>query len=626
MSGRASAFLASTIRPNSLLMAALAFLAVAVVLAMTASAPYLFKGATMEGEVATQLRATTGLVVVSNGRASFALLPAPHIEIANLSLADPDGALTVDAGSLEGDVRLLPLIVGRLELASATLTRPKLTINLDARGMPADSTIGRALHGLGPTQGAQSARLGSVTLVDGTAHLSSRSLARPPTLDEIDVTLDWPEVDSPVTLTGTLNVDGVATDVAAWVAQPTTLMRGEASPIALRIHAAPIDLSANGDLSHGDKTAFHGSMALSAPSLAALLARTGLGGRLIAPFANAALNSDTTIQLDRAGVTTVDLQKLRLDLDGNRFEGTLAYENDGRPSVSGTLATDTLALAPFFAVEPSLADAQHRWTHTAFVVGRDDAIDLDLRVSATHLKVAAFTIDNAALSVMTRGERTEVALNEGQAYGGAIKGRASIGVRDGIVSLRGAGTLNGADLAGLSWDASGRQLAAGALSGTLNVESSGDSPAALMAHLQGWAKGSASDGEVAGLDLGRGLREIGAGRPAAWVAAFAALRRGRTAFSNATLALRLADGIATIEEAKLQGPAAAAALTGSADIANRALDLTATASPPTDGDPAAGTGAAATGRLAVAIGGGFDAPVLRPLGTGAPPAGGAVQP
>lgn len=615
MRGRAAAFLAETVRPNSLLMAVLAFLAVTVVLAMTASAPYLFKGATLEGEVATQLRATTGLAVVSSGRASFGLLPAPHIEIADLHLAAPDGALAVEAGALEGDVRLLPLIVGRLELASATLERPKLTIDLDAHGMPADSTIGRALQGLGPAADARDARLGSVTLVDGTAHLKSRRLARPPALEDIDVTLDWPEVDSPATLTGSLLVDGVETDVAAWLAQPSTLMRGETSPIALRIRAAPIDLSANGDIMNGEKIAFHGHMAASTPSLAALLERAGAGGRLVAPFTNAAVNSDATIQRDRAGVTTVDLQGLRLDLDGNRFEGALAYENDGRPSVSGTLATDTLALAPFLAAEPSLADAQHHWSRTPFATGREEPVDFDLRLSASHLKVAAFTIDDAALSVMTRGDRTEMALNEGQAYGGAVKGRASIGMRDGTVSLRGAGTVAGADLAGLGWDAFGRQLAAGALSGSLNVETTGDSPAALMAHLQGWAKGRASDGEISGLDLGRALRAAGGLRPESGVAEMAALRRGRTPFTSASFALRLADGVATIEEGRLEGPGADAAMTGSADIGTRGLDLTATAVPP----PA--EAAPANDRLAVAISGGFDAPVVRPLALPPAPAG-----
>ncbi|MBE7220354.1 MAG: AsmA family protein, partial [Caulobacteraceae bacterium] len=193
----------------------------------------------------------------------------------------------------------------------------------------------------------------------------------------------------------------------------------------------------------------------------------------------------------------------------------------------------------------------------------------------------------------------------------------SVGVANGIVSLRGAGTLADADVAGLSWDVLGRQVAAGLVSGSLNIETSGDSPAALMAHLQGWAKGRASDGEISGLDLGRALQVAGGGRPASDAAEMAALRRGRTPFSSASVALRLADGVATIEEGRLEGPGADAAMTGSADIGARGLDLTATAVPP----PA--QAAPANDRLAVAISGGFDAPMLRPL---APPTAPAETP
>ncbi len=603
MSGKALAFLAKAARPNGAAMVALAFLVVSVVLASAAAAPYLFKGATLDGEVAAQLRATMGLRVLSSDSARFGLLPSPHIEMTRLSLADPDGALAIDAGALDGEVRLLPLIVGRLELASVTLSRPKLTIDLDAGAMPADSAIGRALHGLAATPGDASQRLGSVTLIDASAVLTSRTHAGAlPKLDEINVTIDWPDIGSPATLTGSLMVDDIATDVAAWIAQPSSLMRGDASPIAVRIHSAPLDLSANGDLSSADASVFHGHMSVSAPSLPALLALAGNPARLVAPFANITLNSDATITVDRGGGTVVDLPGLGLDLDGNRYEGTLAYERGAKHSLSGTLATETLSLAPFLASEPSLADDRHRWTRTALSAG-GDLVDLDLRISATHLRVATFTIDDAALSVMTRGARTEIALSDGKAYGGAIKGRASIGIANGVLSLRGAGTLADADLAGLSWDALGRQVAAGTLSCSANIDTAGDSPAALMAHLQGWAKGRARDGEVSGLDLGRGLRDLDAKRTDAGLAA---MRRGRTPFSSLAFAVRLADGVATVEDATMAGPDATAAVTGSADIGNRGLDLSATASPPQDTAKPAGT------HLAVGIKGSFDTPVFAP--------------
>ena len=598
MSDGTSAFATKAARPKGFVRAILAFLVVAILLVAGATAPYIFKGTTLEGEVAAQLRETTGLELVSSDDASFGLLPTPHITLTDVVLKRPDGALTIATGTLDGAVRLLPMIVGRIELASATLTRPKLTIDLDAGGMMPDSTIGRALHGLAPSTSGDS-RLGTVALVDGSAEVKTHAYPRAPKLDDINVTIDWPDVASPATLTGSLSIDGEATDVAAWAAQPSMLLRGETSPIALRIHAAPLDLSANGDLVSTNVTLFRGHMALSAASVPALLARFGDPRQTLAPFANVSLRADTAIAIDADDKTNVDLQALQLDLDGNRYEGTLAYESGDKPAISGTLATETLVLAPFLSAEPSLADTEHRWTRSALVAGGGDLVSFDLRLSATHLRVAPFTIDDAALSVMTRGPRTEIALNEGKAYGGAIKGRASVGVANGIVSLRGAGTLTDADVAGLSWDVLGRQVAAGTVSGSLNIETSGDSPAALMAHLQGWTKAHAHDGEISGLDLGRGLQAMTTQHGATALAAF---RRGRTPFTDLAVALRFADGIATVEDGTMKGLDSTIAVTGTADIGNRGLDLAATAAKPDDAKAADG--------LDVAIKGSFDVPVV----------------
>jgi AsmA protein len=585
---------------KAMLRAGLALLVVVLLLIAGVAAPYVFSGTTLEGEVAAQLKATTGLKLISNGGASFNLLPTPHITLTDVVLKRTDGALDIAAASLDGEVRFLPMIVGRLELASATLTAPKIALDLDAGGMTPDSTIGRALHGLAPGTDGDS-RLGKVSLVDGSAVIKTKGRARTPKLGDINLVIDWPDVNSPATLTGSLSIDGEATDVAAWAAQPSALLRGDTSPIALRVHAAPLDVSANGDLTSTSVTLFKGHMAMSAASVPALLARFGDPRRMLAPFANVSLRGDTTIAVDNDDKTTIDLQALQLDLDGNRYEGTLAYESGDKPSLSGTLATETLVLAPFLSSEPSLADAQHRWTRSALVAGGGDLVNFDLRLSATHLRCEPFTIDDAALSVMTRGPRTEISLNEGRAYGGTIKARASVGVANGIVSLRGAGTVTDADVAGLSWDALGRQVAAGLVSGSLNIDTSGDSPAALMAHLQGWTKLHAHDGEISGLDLGRGLQALAAQHSATSLAAF---RRGRTPYSDIALDLRLADGVATIESGTMTGSAAVVGMTGTADIGNRGLDLAATAAKPDDPRPA--------DALSVAIKGSFDAPAVTP--------------
>ena len=176
---------------------------------------------------------------------------------------------------------------------------------------------------------------------------------------------------------------------------------------------------------------------------------------------------------------------------------------------------------------------------------------------------------------MTRDGRTDVALVEGKAYGGALKGHASIGISDAGFSLRAAGALTEADAGALSWDLFGRQIAAGSLTMSANLEGAGDSADALVRSLRGWVKGRASDGELSGLNLGLALRDLAGTRGDA----AAALRKGRTPFQAADFALQIADGFATVEGGGLKGPDALVTLGGKADLAQRSFDLQNAATP-----------------------------------------------
>ena len=230
----------------------------------------------------------------------------------------------------------------------------------------------------------------------------------------------------------------------------------------------------------------------------------------------------------------------------------------------------------------------------------------------THIRLAPFTIDDAALAVMTRSDRTEVALVEGKVYGGTVKGRFSVGVQDDGVSLRGTCTLTDVDASALTWDGFGRQLATGTLSTSINLETSGGSIADLMRNLQGGLKGHATDGEISGIDIGRGLRGVDRNRGETLLTA---LRSGRTPFQTLAFAAQIVDGDATIDESSIKGPDAAIAIGGSADLGARRLDLQAVATPPA-GVPL--TAAASTPRLSFDIKGTFDKVMVKPTFSGTP--------
>jgi uncharacterized protein involved in outer membrane biogenesis len=227
---------------------------------------------------------------------------------------------------------------------------------------------------------------------------------------------------------------------------------------------------------------------------------------------------------------------------------------------------------------PQLLDSSRHWTAKRLNFDRQDRLDLDLRISATHLRAPPVAIDDAALAVITRDNRTEVALVAGKAYGGTIKGRASIGLSESGVSLRATGSLGEADVSALSWDVLGRQRASGTLSASGNLETNGANVRELITGLHGWVKARAANGELSDVDIGHGLREIARKRPDT---VLSALRNGRTPFTALSLGVNISGGDVSIDDGLLQGPDANLKVEGQAALDSRALDLRMTAAAPT---------------------------------------------
>ena len=99
--------------------------AVAAVALGAALAPWTFSTNALLEEISGQLNASSGLYIAAKGRSTFSLLPRPHITIDSIAFADPAAALTIEAERLHGNVLLLPLLAGRLEIADVELLRPR---------------------------------------------------------------------------------------------------------------------------------------------------------------------------------------------------------------------------------------------------------------------------------------------------------------------------------------------------------------------------------------------------------------------------------------------------------------------------------------------------------------------
>ncbi len=379
----------------------LGILAFAVILtaAAAAAAPWLFSTNVLQKDVLAQIRQTTGLIVLSQGHSVFVVLPEPHISIEDIRFADPSGALRIDAKYLKGYLRVTSLLRGRLEIASATLGEPQIAVDLGGRPMPADSAIGRAATAKPASAQADladAARLGVVSLIDGRARLKSR-VGRPDVLlDAINVTVDWRTLGAAARVDGTARFRGQSADIVAVIERPTELLRGEQSPVSLKIDGPALTLSAEGNLASAPEARFIGRLVAAAPSLRKLVETGGYFVELPAPFEDFALNAEASVGPDSASFSSLHLQ-----LDGNYYEGALALIMSGaRPVLSGTLAADSLSLRPFVANRAPAFGHDGQWSHDPFDLDWEGFADVDLRVSAARLALPGCDLEDAAFSVM----------------------------------------------------------------------------------------------------------------------------------------------------------------------------------------------------------------------------------
>jgi len=548
------------------------FVALAALLAT--AAPWLFSTLALRDAIMAQIRQMTGLVAISQGQAVFVVLPQPHISIEGISFADPSGALRIDARYLKGYFRVAPLFRGQLEIGWAALGQPNMVIDLDGRPLPSDSAIGRAANAKAASLQAASAdetRLGFVSLVDGSARLKSKSAAADLMIDAINVAVDWRRIGAAASVTGSARFRGEPAAIAARIARPTDLLRGEQSAMTLQIESAALSLSTEGALASMPRPQYNGRITASASSFRKLVELAGYHFPLPGPFDDFSLACDASI-----GPANAAFSDLRLRLDGNDFEGALAVQTGGkRPILSGTLATNLLSLRPFLSGLPALVGRDGQWSRDPFDPKDLALADLDLRVSAARVALPRMEIADAAFSLMNRNGRLEFTLAQAKAYRGAIKGRASFAAGESGIAFRANGSLSGLDIAALPPGALGSSKFTGAATGGLSLESAGSSMSELMRNLDGQAHISVARGELGGIDLEQALRRIDK-RP---LAVAADLHRGGTAFESANFGLRIADGVADIEEGLVLGPGVRLDFGGTADLGERGLSLHAVATP-----------------------------------------------
>ena len=552
----------------------LKWLALPLVLALAgvASAHWTLSGEALRQELADQVMRTAGLRATAEGKASFAVLPRPRIKLENVIISDGKGALVIHADILRGHLRLWPLLQGRMELTSVQLVSPEISFDYEGRAFSRLGAIARASEAAPSSDEAKradAARVGTISIIDGTARFQQLGASRFVTLDKLNLTLDWPQINAPLSLNGTFTWQNEETELAVWLSKPADLLRGQQSAASLKIESPGLQVATNGALSGGPRLQFEGRVTAGSRNVAQVIDSLGLKSPL--PMA---LHQVQLAGLARANVTSLALSNLKLNIDGNAFEGTLAIQaGDKRPSVSGTLASDMIMLAPIVSELPELRQADGTWDKAPLSLASLDLADMDLRLSASKARWGRVSFDDLGASLLLNNGQLEFSLGQARVYGGQVKARMVLTPQDQATTLRAAGGFSKIDAGAFTKDVFGQLRMSGDAEGQIVLTGKGETIDDIMRSLGGTMDARFRNGDIHGIDIEQALRRLDK-RP---LSLLTEMRTGRTGFETAVVSAKLNSGVIDLSEALVSGLGVQLALTGKASVPDRKLDMRAVA-------------------------------------------------
>jgi len=110
-------------------------------------------------------------------------------------------------------------------------------------------------------------------------------------------------------------------------------LQGDRSGLKIRLAGAPFKFAFDGYISHRPTLKMEGTLAADSASLRDMLHWAGLPPPPGGGFGRFALKAQTNVVGGTSGCPRVNVE-----LDGNTGEGVLAFTNDGRQTLQGTLA------------------------------------------------------------------------------------------------------------------------------------------------------------------------------------------------------------------------------------------------------------------------------------------------
>lgn len=543
---------------------------VAVLGATAVLLPRLVDSDTLRSMLIVAARSHTGRELTVDGDIRVAVLPRPAVVLPRLALADADGFGPEPFASLDGaraNLRLWPLLRGRLQVASVEVERPQLRLTVDAAGRsnwgdllpepqaeaspaPASSEPGIAASLAGRVG------IGRMRVNGGDLLWTDRRSGRWARVRDLDVAISGLDPGRPIPLTASATLEtgdpvrsvqlDLETDVqwsgeALWHARALKLdaivagaplrgqlpfrLTGEASFDPAQSRLALQDLTLAGDpLSlAGDLTV---AQAGDGPVVGAQLRMQRLDVRALAQQMGVELataDAEVLRQISgslelRADAGQVNLARMELAVDGSQWRGSARVRDFAQPAIRFELEGDSLDLDRYLPPTPASGSAKPGEASElaasdvavaaspADVLRRAARHDVQGTVTVGSLKLRGIATQNLSLQVRSGRGRLALEPVSTALYGGALEASARVDASGrGDPRLRLKLSATDVSIAPLLLALAGQDVLQGRFTAGVEVSGIAATGDALLRSLNGTARLNGTDGVLKGINPDRSI-------------------------------------------------------------------------------------------------------------------------
>ncbi len=524
-------------------------------------APLLLSEQQIRAEVTRSIQTATGVMPRIEGAARLTLLPRPAIRLGGVVLDDGSDNAPA-AGTVQASLQFWPLFFGEIKIATLTLERPRLTIQLSPQG---ELVSGLPLNPVMPADGD----VPELRIVDGTVVVRVQGRERIEIISNVQASLSW--TGASLTATGSFSVGNKPANGSLVIADTAAIAKGQRSGMRLRLELEPGRLAYEGGIVlAANALQAEGNFSADGRSLRDTLALFGIALPAKNGFGRFSLKSAVTLT-----PIALTFSNLSVELDGNRADGGFTLKRDGnRSTLQGTLASEAADLSIYGGAVQLMASYTRDWNRTPIRSSALHDLDIDFRLSCGKLTVGKIEIGKAAVTIGVKNRQLTAAIGEGQFYGGTLRGNAIWNMADAVPSLKIDANLANFDLERGLGGLTGFRRLEGKGTLTVAVASQGKSVHELAGALTGKVQLAMRQGALTGINAEAVLRRLER-RP---LSGTGDLRGGKTPFDRLNGTLDIEKGVAELAAFEIESDILKVRLAGETSVARRDFDLRGAAS------------------------------------------------